>query len=51
MINYYSLAAANENEAAKKGVEIMKAKLSPEQLDEAQKRASELFKQIEERQQ
>jgi TPR repeat protein len=47
---WYSLAAANGNEVAKNNVTTVDAKLSPAQLVEAQKRASELFKQIEERQ-
>jgi hypothetical protein len=47
---WFSLSAANGYEMDKNNVTNVKAKLSPEQLIEAQTRATELHKQIEERQ-
>ncbi|MFP6603426.1 MAG: SEL1-like repeat protein, partial [Pirellulaceae bacterium] len=49
---WISLAYANDggDELYKKNLAIIKAKLSPEQLAEAQSRATELSKRIEERQ-
>ena len=47
--NWLSLAAASGHKAAKESLESLKTKLSPEQLIEAQKRATKLFKQMEER--
>jgi len=52
---WYSLAdtgdGGDKQALIKAGLEAVKEKLSPEQLIEAQSRATELFKQIEERQQ
>ena len=47
---WFSLAAAAGHEKAKENLEASMEKLSPEQLIQAQSRATELFKQIEERQ-
>ena len=42
---WFSIAAANGSEEAKEYVEIVKAKLSPEQLADAQEEATTRFKQ------
>ena len=43
---WYSLAATNGDEVAKEGLPLVKAELTPDQLIAAQKRATELFEQI-----
>ena len=43
---WYSVAATNGDEYAKKALPEAKAKLTPEQLTEGQKRAAELTEQI-----
>ena len=43
---WLSVAVTNGHEGAKEGLPVVKAQLAPEQLIDAQKRATELYKQI-----
>ena len=43
---WYSVAATNGDEVAKEGLPLVKAELTREQLTAAQRRAAELYKQI-----
>ena len=44
---WFSIATEHGDETAKEGLPLAGAKLTPEQLAEAQKRATQLFEQIE----
>ena len=47
---WFSLSATDGGDVSKKNIELIKTKLSPEQLAEAQEQATARYKQIEERQ-
>ena len=43
---WHSIASANGNEISKKNLEILSSDMTPQQIDEAQNKATELWKKI-----